>query len=150
MHSTTGRCLVCLASLLGALTGAAAEAPTISAAWVRATPPGASTAAAYFTITNGGAADRLIGAESPAARELQLHTQVDENGMRQMRQLAAIPLPAGATVRLEAGGLHVMLVDIAAPLKPGDHVAMTLHFANAPDIELHVPVRDGRAMTEHH
>jgi len=149
MNTTTGRCLACLAAF-GALASAAAQGPTISAAWVRATPPGASTAAAYFTITNSAAADRLIGAESPAARELQLHAQVDENGLRHMRQLADIPLPAGATVRLTAGGLHVMLMDIAAPLKPGDHVAMTLHFANAADIELHVPVQDGRAMTEHH
>ena len=149
MNVTTGRFLACLASF-GALVGAAAEAPTVSAAWVRATPPGASTAAAYFTIANPGAADRLIGAESPAARELQLHRQVDENGLRHMRQLEEIPLPAGATVQLTAGGLHVMLVDIVAPLRPGDHVAMTLHFANAPDIELHVPVRDGRTMTEHH
>lgn len=148
MNTTTGRLLACLASF--AAPAGAAAAPTVSAAWVRATPPGASTAAAYFTISNGGAADRLIGAESPAARELQLHAQVDENGLRHMRQLADIPLPAGATVRLTAGGLHVMLVDIAAPLKPGDHVAITLHFANAADIELQVPVQDGRALTEHH
>ena len=43
-----------------------------------------------------------------------------------------------------------MLLDIAAPLKPGEHVAMTLHFASSPDIELHVPVQDGRTMTKPH
>jgi copper(I)-binding protein len=146
--TTTIRLLACLC-LCGAAAGTAAEPLTISAAWVRATPPGATNAAAYLTIANSGAADRLLGAKSPAARELQLHTHVEENGVRHMRQLADIPLPAGATVQLEPGGLHVMLLDIAAPLKPGDHVVMTLDFADG-DVELRLPVRDGRTMTEHH
>jgi copper(I)-binding protein len=55
--TATLRWLACLASL--ALAGSAAAEPmTISGAWVRATPPGAGNAAAYFTIANGGQADR--------------------------------------------------------------------------------------------
>jgi hypothetical protein len=62
-----------------------------------------------------------------------------------MRRLTEIALPAGATVKLEPGGLHVMLLGIAAPLEPGGHVALTLRFAVGPDVALRVPVLDGRA-----
>jgi copper(I)-binding protein len=147
--TTTFRVLACLA-LIGAAATAVAEPIAISAAWVRATPPGATTAAAYFTLVNNGPADRLLGVDSPAAHELQLHANVEVNGAQQMRHLTEIPLPAGATVTLEPGGLHVMLLGISAPLKPGDHVALTLHFAAGPNVELHVPVLDGRTLTEHH
>jgi copper(I)-binding protein len=150
MPMTTIFRLLAALALCGAAAGAPAEPVAISAAWIRATPPGATNAAAYLTIANSGPADRLLGAASPAARELQLHTHVEENGVQHMRQVTDIPLPAGATVTLEPGGLHVMLLGVAAPLKPGDQVPMTLHFAVGPDVELRVPVLDGRTLAQRH
>ena len=132
-------------ALLTVAAPASAERPEISGAWIRATPPGARTAAAYLTIRNGGPADRLLGAVSPAARELQLHTQVSEAGRQRMVHLTEIPLPAGDTIRLEPGGLHLMLVDIAAPLAPGTEVELSLRFAAAAPIVIAVPVVDARA-----
>jgi copper(I)-binding protein len=117
----------------------------IADAWVRATPPGAVTAAAYLTITNAGEGDRLLGAASPAARELQLHDHVLDGGMSRMVQLPEIALPAGATVRFEPGAKHVMLLDIAAPLVAGTMVELTLRFATAPPLTLTAPVLDARS-----
>jgi copper(I)-binding protein len=117
----------------------------ITEAWIRATPPGARTAAAYLTITNTGTADRLLGGTTPLARALEVHTHVSEGGLLRMERLGELALPAGESVRLEPGGLHLMLVDVAAPLAAGARVALSLRFAVAGTLEIEVPVIDARA-----
>jgi copper(I)-binding protein len=136
------RILVC--SCLWGGAAAAAEPPAVSQAWIRATPPGARTAAAYMTITST-AAERLVGAEAAPARAVEIHTHVVEGGLQRMARLADLTLPAGEAVRLEPGGLHLMLVDLAAALAPGMQVSMTLRFAGAGAVEVEVPVVDARA-----
>jgi copper(I)-binding protein len=122
----------------------------VTGAWVRATPPGARTAAAYLTLTNHGPADRLLGAASPAAQELQLHTVATDGPTQRMLPLQELALPPGGTVRFEPGGLHLMLLDIAAPLVPGATIVIELRFAAAPPLALEVPVVDGRTGTAVH
>jgi hypothetical protein len=135
------RILVCLS--LGAGAAAAAEPPAVSQAWIRATPPGARAAAAYMTITSAGA-ERLVGADAAAARAVEIHTHVVEGGLQRMARRAELALPAGEAVRLEPGGLHLMLIDLAAPLEPGMQVSITLRFAGASALEIEVPVVDAR------
>jgi copper(I)-binding protein len=129
--------------------GFAAPPVTITAAWARATPPGVTTGAAYLTVTNGGAADRLLGASSPAARQVLLHAEMQEHGMQHMRPLESVEVPAHGNVELAPGHMHLMLVDIAAPLKPDATIKVTLHFEKAGDLTIDVPVRDGRVEPEH-
>lgn len=130
--------------------GFAASPITVTAAWARATPPGVPTAAAYLTVSNDGAADRLLGASSPAARQVTLHAEVEEHGMQHMRQLESVEVPAHGSVELAPGKMHLMLVDIAAPLKPDTSIPLTLRFEKAGDVTIDVPVRDGRREPEHH
>jgi copper(I)-binding protein len=135
-----------VAALAACAAGLAAAAPpAVSGAWVRATPPGAKTGAAYLTILTDGTADTLVAATSPAARTVELHTHVAENGLSRMQRLDAVPLPAGENVRFEPGGLHLMLIDIAAPLVAGQHVTLALQFANAGVVEVTAPIVDARA-----
>lgn len=49
-------------------------------------------------------------------------------------------LEAGATVKLQPGGLHIMLMGLKPPLKEGDRVPLTLRFDQAGEVkvELHV------------
>jgi len=136
--------------LLAPALGFAAPPVTISAAWARATPPGVTTAAAYLTVANDGAADRLVGASSPAARQVLLHAEVEEHGMQHMRALESLEVPAHGSVELAPGHTHLMLVDIAAPLKPAATIEVTLHFEKAGDVTVDVPVRDGRLESEQH
>jgi copper(I)-binding protein len=142
---TVARLFACFALWLTA--AGAAEPVTVADAWIRATPPGVTTAAAYLTLTNAGAADALVGAASPAARVVELHTSTQMNGMRHMHAVEAVPLPTGTAVELAPGGLHVMLIDIVAPLVPGQRVPLTLRFANGGELALEIVVRDGRAAT---
>src|SRR5262249_49706942 len=80
--------LILLAAILAAGAGsslAAADTPLqVVQAWARATPPAATTGAAYLTIVNRGAAtDRLVGVSSPAAAGADIHIgPLDGTGLR--------------------------------------------------------------------
>jgi copper(I)-binding protein len=63
-------------------------------------------------------------------------------GTMTMREIEAIELPAGATVSLQPGGFHVMLMDLAAPLETGDSFDVTLVFAEAGEQRITVEVRE--------
>ena len=68
----------------------------------------------------------LTAVVSPAAAGAELHSTSMEEGVIRMRPVARIELPEGKPVKLAPGGLHIMLVDIKQPLKPGDNVPLTL------------------------
>ena len=113
----------------------------IEQAWARETPPGATVGAAYLRIVNGGAADVLRGASTPIAKQVELHSSTVENGMMRMRPLPELAIPAHQTVAFKPGTLHIMLIDLARPLKAGERVRLTLVFRNAGPISVDVPVR---------
>lgn len=110
--------------------------------WTRATPPGAHAGGGFLTLTNEGvAADRLVAAVSPIAGRTELHTMTMDDGVMKMRPLPeGIELPAGATVELAPGGMHVMFMDLAGPIVEGDSVPVTLTFETAGSIEVEMAV----------
>lgn len=120
------------------------------------TPPGAGTGAAYLRgIRNTGAQpDRLIGASTPVAREVEIHRSVvDANNVMRMRAIDGLTVPAKGEVRLRHGGEHhLMLIGLKAPLKDGDRFPMTLRFEKAGEREVMVWVqqpRDAAGAHEH-
>jgi periplasmic copper chaperone A len=130
-----------------AAASARADSLTISDAWARATPPGAVTAAAYLRIDNGGDADRLLEVRSDSASDVQIHTMIEEGGMMRMTPLDDLRVPAGGSAILEPGGDHIMLIDIDAPLVPGETLEMTLVFEHAGELRVAFPIRDARRMS---
>ena len=117
---------------------------SVSDAWVRATPPGAKTAAVYLTINNPDADDALVAAETNVADEAQLHTHRHDDGMMRMQQVDRFELPGGETIELKPGGNHLMLIDIYRPMEPGNSIELRLIFEQNSPLTLQVPVRDGR------
>jgi periplasmic copper chaperone A len=107
-----------------------------------ALPAGTNTAA-YMTIRNRSEeSDRLVSASSPAAGAVELHQTVEEDGMTRMRRVDGIDIQADDTVRLEPGGLHVMLIDVSRRSVRGDSVELRLRFERAGEIEIRAEVRD--------
>lgn len=86
--------------------------------------------AAYLTIQNqGGDDDRLLGAGFAGARRVEIHeTRVNAEGLATMRPVESIAIPAGGEIRLEPGGLHVMLMGLTSSLVSGDTVRLDLEF----------------------
>lgn len=104
-----------------------------------------TTGAVYMRITNdSGSDDALIGAEVPGCGTVELHEMIMENDVMMMRQMAGnrIPVPAGSTVMLERGGLHVMCIDKTGEYTVGQMVPVTLQFENAGAIEVEAQVID--------
>lgn len=137
-------CLLLVTLPLLSTPTAAETAPAISIqdAYVRAVPPGQANSAAFMVITNEGEQDRaLVAAASDVAEAVELHTHTMDDGVMRMRQVERIALPAGETVTLEPGGLHVMLIGLTKDLKPGDSVALTLSFDDGSEQSLTLPVK---------
>ncbi|MEO8344133.1 MAG: copper chaperone PCu(A)C [Betaproteobacteria bacterium] len=113
----------------------------IDQAFMRATPPGAQVAGAFLTIENRGKdADRLVGASSPVAGQVEIHEMAMDGGVMKMRAVKEVDLPPGAKVQLRPGGYHVMLQSLKQPLKAGDAMPLTLTFEKAGSIDIKVQV----------
>ena len=112
----------------------------IENAYTRATVPGQQVAGGFMKIENKGAADQLISASSPVAGEVQLHEMAMEGNVMRMRQVKEVVVPAGGAVELKPGGLHLMFMNIKAPLAAGETVPVKLKFAKAGEVEVKMPV----------
>ena len=115
---------------------------TLEGAFTRATPPNAMAGGGFVTITNNGSEDdRLIAASSPAAPRVELHTMAVIDGVMRMREMeGGIDIPAGETVNLAPGGLHVMFMQLPAPFVAGTMVEVTLTFEKAGSVTIMMPV----------
>jgi periplasmic copper chaperone A len=109
--------------------------------WSRPTPPAAGVGAVYFSITNSGRkADRLTAISSPIADRVEIHESRSAQGMVQMRAVAFVDCPAGATVKSEPGGIHVMLLGLTRPLTEGMEFPLSLHFRDSGILTVQVRV----------
>ncbi len=115
--------------------------------WAAATPPAAAVGAAYMVIVNTGRAPlRLIGASTPVAERVEIHTMSMEGGIMRMRPIAGgLLIPAGGQVKLAPGGMHAMLIGLKGRLIAEDFVALTLRFEGGlnVNVELYVEERAG-------
>jgi copper(I)-binding protein len=125
----SGAASAVLAALLLVSCKASSPSPaiTIDSARARATAPGQSATAAYFTITNTGGGDRLVGISSRTGRA-SLHSTSIDGGVMRMRQLDALDIPAKSTIALEPGAIHVMITGLRQPLAAGQQLPLELTF----------------------
>lgn len=139
---------VCLPALAADPGTAHAGNLDIQGGWVRATPNGARTGAGYLTIENkGGSEDCLTGGSTDAASAVQVHEMKVDNGVMSMREVTGgLAVPAHAKTELKPGSYHLMLIGLAKPIAAGDDVVLTLHFAKAGDVTMHLPAKDASAM----
>ncbi len=131
----------------GTTLAGAADAVQALDPYVRAMPPGQSVSAAFLGLSNTGEEDHaLVAVETPAAMMAEMHEHTMADGMMQMRELEKIDLPAGATVELKPGGLHLMLMGLKSQLVPGDQVDITLIYEDGSKATVKAPVRKIGAM----
>lgn len=125
-----------------AISLAPSAAIRVERPWIRLMPPAAQVMAAYAELRNEGAeAIVLVKAESEAFGAIEIHETYEENGVMRMRRLAELPIPAGASVELKPGGLHLMLFRPTAALAEGAEVPIRLHLSDGQALEVRFPVR---------
>lgn len=113
-------------------------------AWARAPLIPGRPVAVYFTLVNNGAGDdRLLGARTDIAAKVTSHQSVVADGIARMRAITDVIIPAGDSVEFAPGGLHLMLMNPARDLSPGDVFPLTLLFEKAGARDINVCVTDG-------
>lgn len=113
----------------------------VEGAWVRLPPPVSDTAAVYATFANHGAQGvRITGVSADVADSAMLHTMA---GGR-MQMLKSLDVPAGGTVKLAPGGMHIMLMELKHPLSAGEKVHIWLEYADGARQKIEAVVRDAR------
>ena len=114
----------------------------IEGAWARPGSEGRMSAA-YFLITNfTDEDDRLLSAKSDVAQNVEIHESYEqENDMVGMRELESVDIPVQSTIRLEQGGMHIMLIQLTRSISDGDSFELILNFENYGEVVLDIPVR---------
>jgi copper(I)-binding protein len=113
--------------LAASLALPAAAQVAVTDAWVRGTVAGQKATGAFMHLT--ALSDMtLVAVASPMAKVVEIHEMKHEGGMMKMNAVDRVTLPAGKSVELKPGGYHVMLMDLAQPLKEGEAVPLTLTF----------------------
>jgi copper(I)-binding protein len=123
---------------MAAACGAASDAGgvRVTEAWTRPASAG-ETVALYFTMENpGDEPDRLLSVSTSAATTAELHESMMEGDLMHMMPVSAIDVPAGETIELRPGGLHVMLIGLNEALNVGDQVPLSLEFERAGSLEM--------------
>jgi periplasmic copper chaperone A len=110
---------------LAAETAGACEDLQVRQAWIREAPPGAAVMAGYAQLHNTGKQSlTLDGARSPSFGQVEIHRMETDQGQMRMRAEPRLLLEPDATVSLEPGGLHLMLMAPKQPLKAGQPVTI--------------------------
>jgi len=115
--------------------------------WTRAAGQGGQGAGFLIIRNTGTEADRLVAASSPAAARVELHTSLREGDVMRMRPVENIPVPAGGSVTLAPGGLHMMLIGLTRPLVVGQTVPVSLRFERAGQVTVNMTVQAAGART---
>ena len=82
----------------------------------------------------------MLALSSPIAARTEIHQSARVSGVMQMRALPFVDCPAGATVKIEPGGLHIMLLGLGGPLAAGSSFPLALQFRDAGSVTLRVSV----------
>jgi len=114
-------------------------------AWVRMPPPVADTSAAYMILRNEDDRDIAVDrVSSDVSTTSEIHTVLKQGAMMRMSVVNVMSVPAHGVVKLEPGGLHIMLTGLKRKLKQGEGVNLVLHFTDGSALKVVAPVRDPR------
>lgn len=133
----------------------AADQVSVQDPYVRLAPPNAPATGAFMVIKNNGDKDvKVVKADNPISKFTELHTHLNEGGVMKMRPIPAIDLKANGEAVLKPGGMHVMMIELKAPMKEGDIVPITLTFDDGSskqvDAKVVRPMAAGMTMDHKH
>ncbi|GAB3852023.1 copper chaperone PCu(A)C [Micromonospora andamanensis] len=97
--------------------------------WVKAADEGMT--AAFATLVNDGDTDVTITGAATDVSPMELHEMAMADGKMVMRaKQGGVVIKARSEYELEPGGDHLMLMDLARPVRAGDELTFTLTFAD--------------------
>lgn len=131
MHSPRSRRAFTLLALAAALCAASVSAQArgcsarVVEGWVRLPPMAMPMMAGFGRIENPCATPlTIVGVSSPAFGDSSLHETRLVDGVSRMRAMPELRIAPDGNAVLKPGGLHLMLMQPHAPLKPGSKVVV--------------------------
>ena len=119
----------------------APKAAHVDHAWVRLPAVAGNPGAAYFTLTGGPVAERLMTVSSPLVIRSEMHDMTMKGTMMSMAPIdAGLDVPAGGAVSFAPGGKHVMLFDISPKAVVGTKLPLVLSFASGATLKAEAEV----------
>jgi copper(I)-binding protein len=118
----------------------APAAVKVEAGWVRPSVPGQQGTGGYMRLT-AREGQQLVAVSSPLAGVAEVHEMKMDGEVMRMRAVGNLELPAGKTVELKPGGLHLMLMDLKQPLTVGSSVPLSLVFRDQRGVESRIETR---------
>ncbi len=107
----------------------AGDVVAVMDAWVRTAVAGGKANAGFMTLVNVGSQDVILAdVESRAFRGVEIHEMTMTDGLMKMREVPDLVIPASGQVRLEPGGLHLMLMGPTREIVAGQTLEITLTF----------------------
>lgn len=119
-----------------------ATAITVTDPWIKAVDSGMT--AVFGTLVNGSDSEvRFVSAVTSASPKIELHEMAknDAGEMVMRPKKDGFVLAAGGSHELAPGGDHLMIMDISAPVKPGDEVSVTLTAEDGSEFTFMAPAR---------
>ena len=116
--------------------------PVIHKAWIRSAPPNSKTMAGFLIFKNPCKTSiRIIDVESKDFGMPMIHRSVLENGISKMRDPGLLEIKPGASLKFEAGGLHIMLMHPRRIFKEGDKAGVRLVLADGRKVYSEFPIQ---------
>ena len=111
---------------------------TVEDPWIRATEETMETdhdqsmTGAFVHLTNVSGEDQtIVGADAALAEIVELHEVVDDGGVNVMQEKeGGFPVAAGERYELNPGEDHIMLMELAEEVQPGDVIDITIEVDN--------------------
>jgi len=116
--------------------------------WARAAGAGEETFV-FFELHNEGAPDRLVSARSEAAEDIHIVGLTISADGTAVQDVGEIDIPEGEFA-FDPGGLALELHGLKMALDEGDHLDLTLEFANAGTVGIEVAVEAANAAQHSH
>ena len=119
----------------------AAAGLTVTDAWVK--PADSGMTAVFGTLTATGAPVTVVSATTSASPRTELHEVVMNGGAMTMRpKEGGFVVDPAAAHELTPGGDHVMVMDLASPIRPVDQVRVTFTLAGGETVEFTAVAKD--------
>lgn len=92
----------------------------------------------------------IVGVTSPAFSHMMIHETYEQDGMKGMRHLAEITIPAGEEVVLKPGGYHIMAMKPMLNVNEGDKVALVLKLSDGHEVKTQCVMKSLKAQSFDH
>jgi copper(I)-binding protein len=114
---------------------APAQAVTVADPWVKTAESGMTAVFGTFSTT-GSTPVTVVSAQTSASPRTELHEVVagNDGAMRMRPKGDGFVIAPGTPRVLAPGGDHIMIMDLAAPIRPGDQVDVTLTLSDGSTI----------------